>query len=284
MFLPGHIGGALLGAILPSISQPCSPISKITVAVNDQEAQKRLQKSFADTLHPDRFLCGQNVEAVSNADAVLFAFPPDKIHEVLGESRMREALRPKSIISILARTRRDDIARIINGNRSGSPKSTADDFRIVRAMPTMGAEVRESATLITNTGSPKEKDVIELGTWIFKQVGQVFPVSSDYFDTSTGMSAFSNALMVLAVQKIAQKAISEGVPEDHATAIASQCVRGMSSLMLSGTTPEKLKWSLSAPGSITGQTISNLENSQLSEIIEKTAATAMGRAKEYGNN
>lgn len=221
---------------------------------------------------------------VNNADAVLFAFPPEKIHEVLGEGNMRQALRHKSMISILARTRRADIVQTIRGDRDDLQKFTHDDLRIVRAMPTMGVEAHESATLITNRGTREEKLVIELATWIFNQVGKVFPVSSEYFDAATGMSAFSNALMALAVQKISQKAVSEGVPEDRAIAIASQCFRGMASLMLSGTTPENLKWSLSAPGSITGQAISNLENSQLSEILERTASTAIARARDYGKN
>jgi pyrroline-5-carboxylate reductase len=251
--------------------------------LNDQNAQKRLQESFDGRMSPGSFLCGRNVEAVNNADAVLFAFPPEKTHEVLGDSKMREALRNKSIISILARTRRSDIAQIINGNSDGSSTNQADDLRIVRAMPTMGAQVHESATLITETGSAKEKEVVELGTWIFNQLGKVFPVTSDYFDAATGMSAFSNALLTLAAQQISQKAVSEGVPQDRAIAIASQCFRGMASLMLSGKSPEELQWSLSAPGSITGQAISNLENSQLSEIIEKTSSIAMARAKDYNS-
>lgn len=282
--LSGHIGSALLGAILPSVTQPRSPISKITVALNNQDAQKRLQQSFDGRLHAGSFLCGRNVEAVNNADVVLFAFPPENIHDVLGEAKMRETLMNKAIISILARTPRAEIAQIINGKKDAFPAATSDDLRIIRAMPTMGTQVHESATLITNTGSPKEKEALELGTWIFNLVGKVFPVSNDYFDAATGMSAFSNALMTIAVQKISQKAVAEGVPEDRAIVIASQCLRGMASLMLSGTTPEKLKWSLSAPGSITGQAISNLENSQLPEIIENTVSTAMARAKDYGNN
>ena len=102
------------------------------------------------------------MEAVKNSDAVLFAFPPEKINEVLGETEMRQVLRHKTIISILARTRRDDIAQIIQGQKS-LPTSPSDDLRIVRAMPTMGTEVRESATLIANPSNPLEREAIELG-------------------------------------------------------------------------------------------------------------------------
>jgi pyrroline-5-carboxylate reductase len=266
--------------VLPSVTKTQSPISKITVALNDKEAQTRLQKSFDGKLDPSNFLCRKNVEAVENADAVLFAFPPEKIHEVLAEAEMRKALRHKIMISILARTPRAEIAQIINGQDTPAA-STADNLRIVRAMPTMGTEVHESATLIGKSSNPLESEAVELGAWIFNSVGRVFHVTHDYFDAATGMSAFSNALTTTAVQVIAQQAVAEGIPKDHAIAIASQCIRGMASLMLSGTSPEQLQWSLSAPGSITGQAISRLKESQLSAILESSVSAAIRRAKEY---
>lgn len=266
--------------MLPSVTQPRSPISKITVALNNKQAQRQLQKDFGGTLDPESFLCGRNVEAVKNSDAVLFAFPPEKIREVLGEAEMRDALRHKIIISILARTPRADIARILNENQEPSAVDS-EELRIVRAMPTMGTQVHESATLIANATNPNEKEAMELGTWIFNLVGKVFPVSHSYFDAATGMSAFSNALTTVAVQAISQQAVAEGVPKDLAVAIASQCIRGMVGLLLSGTSPEKLQWSLSAPGSITGQAISRLEDSQLPSILEKAVSATIARARDH---
>ncbi|OQE39795.1 hypothetical protein PENCOP_c006G04319 [Penicillium coprophilum] len=157
----------------------------------------------------------------------------------------------------------------------------ADDLRIVRAMPTMGTDIHESATLIGKSSSPLENEALELAAWIFNSVGKVFHVTHDYFDAATGMSAFSNALITTAVQVISQRAVTEGVPKDHAIAITSQCIRGMATLMMSGRSPEQLQWSLSAPGSITGQAISRLEESQLSTILESSLSAAMKRAKDY---
>jgi pyrroline-5-carboxylate reductase len=147
-------------------------------------------------------------------------------------------------------------------------------------MPTMGTKVHESATLMANATNPKEGEAMELGTWIFNLVGRVFPVDHFYMEAATGMSAFSNALTTVAVQNISQQAAAEGVPKDLAIAIASQCIRGMVGLMLSGTSPEKLQWSLSAPGSITGQAISRLEDSPFPEILQKSVYAAISRAKE----
>ncbi|KAJ5868882.1 hypothetical protein N7534_003435, partial [Penicillium rubens] len=43
-----------------------------------------------------------NIKATANADAILFAFPVDQIQRILGAVEMREALKHKIIISILA--------------------------------------------------------------------------------------------------------------------------------------------------------------------------------------
>lgn len=193
---------------------------------------------------------------------------------------MRESLRNKHIISILARTPRAKVAQIINPP-GGLTSSTFDDLRIVRAMPTMGAEVHESATLIGKSNNPLEQQAMELAQWIFSSVGKVFHVDHDYFESATGMSAFTNALITTAIQAISQQAIAEGVPKEHAVAITSQCVRGMASLILSGKSPEHLQWSLSAPGSITGQAITTLQGSQLSTILERSLSAAISRAKHY---
>lgn len=122
--------------MLPSVAKSRSPISKAMVVLNDNEAHNQLQKSFNGRLDPADLFCGNNAGAVRNADAVLFVFPPEKVHEVLAEAEMRKSLRHKIIISILARTLRTEIARIINRKETAAP-SMADDLRILRLIPTM---------------------------------------------------------------------------------------------------------------------------------------------------
>ncbi|KAL2814976.1 hypothetical protein BJX63DRAFT_431079 [Aspergillus granulosus] len=264
----GHIGKALLGAILPSVSQAGSPISVITVAVNRRESKVKLQSHFDNHLSV-KFVSDQNVAAAKDADAVLFAFPPEMIHNVLASTGMKEALNQKRIISLLARTPSSEIKRLLRGDRD-------EDIALVRAMPTIGTEVHESATLISKATNPAEQQALDLATWIFSRVGKVFPVSDNYFDTATGMSAFCNALTTMSMQAITRQAVTKGVPEKDAIAIASQCIRGSTSLMLAGTSPEQLEESLSAPGSITGEAISRLKN-ELPDIVESEGAVLPAR-------
>ena len=222
---------------------------------------------------------GQNINAVNNADAILLAFPPEQVHQVLEPVEMRQALRDKIIISILARTPQEKLKQLIR--RADNTNGLAmKDIRLVRAMPTMGTDVQESATLIGDPSSPAEKEAMELAMWMFNLVGKVFKVSPDYFDTATGMSAFCNALTTVALQSIAQEAAAEGVPMEKAVAIASQCMRGMVSMALSGVSPEQLEHSLSAPGSITGQAISGLRDGQLTTLLESSLSAAITRARD----
>ncbi|KAJ6189867.1 hypothetical protein N7519_004775 [Penicillium mononematosum] len=270
----GHIGTALLRALLPSIPQAGSPISEITVALNRKESATRLQNQFRDSPAPVKFVSRENVKATANADAILFAFPPDQIQGILGAVGMREALKHKIIISILARTPSTEIIRLLGDHQTSGNENT----QIIRAMPTIGTEIHESATLIAEPSS-KATEAMELASWIFNLVGKVFHVSDSYFDTATGMSAFCNALTTVAIQAIAQKTVAEGVPVHHAIAISSQCIRGTVSMILEGTPPEQLKQSLSAPGSITGQAISRLEERGLLELVDSELTGAISRAK-----
>ncbi|CAG8905709.1 unnamed protein product [Penicillium egyptiacum] len=251
-----------------------SPISEITVALSRKESATRLQNQFPDSLAQVKFVWRENVKATASADAILFAFPPDQIQGILGDVEMREALEHKAIISILARTPTAEITRLLGDHQTPGNGNT----QIIRAMPTIGAEVHESATLIAEPSS-KATEAMELGSWIFNLVGKVLHVSDTYFDTATGMSAFCNSLTTVAIQAVAQKAVAEGVPVDHAIAISSQCIRGTVSLILEGTPPERLKEALSAPGSITGQAISRLEERGLLELVDSELTVAIPRAR-----
>ncbi|KAL4925237.1 pyrroline-5-carboxylate reductase family protein [Aspergillus undulatus] len=268
----GHIGQALLGALLPAISQPGSLVSDITVALNGQESQLKLKDQYKNSPQPVNFVYKRNRETVAHADAILLAFPPDKMHDVLGATGMREALKHKLIISVLARTPRTQLEQILQDG------SASSQVRIVRAMPTIGAQVHESATLLANVGDP---NALEFSSWIFNSLGRVFRVSDDAFDTATGMSAVANALTTMAVQVMARHVARGGVPVEEAVGIISQCMRGTATILLSGTAPEQLQRELSLPGSITGEAVRGLENSQLFNSLEEALSVAIKRARDY---
>ncbi|KAK1148834.1 hypothetical protein N8T08_008719 [Aspergillus melleus] len=148
-------------------------------------------------------------------------------------------------------------------------------------MPTIGTKIHESETLIAESGLTGERERMQLATWFFSAVAKVFPVFPEYFDAATGLSAFCNGLTTLATQITLRRAANEGIPQEHAIGIASQCIRGVASLMLSATSPQELEGQLSAPGSITGQAISRMRKRQLSDTLGPALSMAITRARDY---
>lgn len=248
------------------------------MAVSRPESQAQLQRQFHDTtgtiIH---FVHGENVEAVQEADAVLLAFPPEETTAILSSSGMKEAVQGKIVISMLARVPRAEISRLLQEETNASCNS--ENVQIVRAMPSIGTAAHESATFIASIGPAQDK-AMELTRWIFSAVGKVFYVSDEHFDTITGMCAFSNALITTSIQAIAQRTSGEGVPMEQALAVSAQCMRGSLALILSGTRPEQLQASLSAPGSITGQAIQALQDDRLAAFQDLVLRAAISRARE----
>jgi pyrroline-5-carboxylate reductase len=224
------------------------------------------------------------VETVQQADAVLLAFPPEETKTILSSPGMKEAAQGKVIISMLARIPRAEISRLLESPQDGGGISDTECVQIVRAMPSIGTAAHESATFIASVGGPAEDKAMDLTRWIFSSVGKVFYVSDEHFDTITGMCAFSNALITTSIQAIAQRTSAEGVPVEQALAVSAQCIRGSLALILSGTSPEQLQTSLSAPGSITGQAIQALQDSRLTAFLDPVLRAAIDRAREDATN
>jgi pyrroline-5-carboxylate reductase len=297
-----HIGKALLTTLLPRLSHPESPIAHITIATSARESHAQLVEQFKpspspstfNAKTPDRSIDRDRLSFVyaQNAAAVLFAFPSDRINDVLGEDGVSEGLRGKIVISLLARTGMRELCRVIQGDDDEAIKSESATS-IVRAMPTIAASVHESATLfaIPDRGDsrPRRNDesvsepepAIALAKYLFTPLGRTFFVPERHFDTLTGLSAASNAIAAVALQSLAQRAAAYGVPAELANAVVAQCIRGCASVVLRGTEPEDLKVSLSAQGSITGQAIGRFERGGLGELLEEASQGAIGRARDY---
>jgi pyrroline-5-carboxylate reductase len=318
----GHIGKALLTTLLPRLSHPESPVTHITIATSARGSHAQLVEQFgpspssstSNATIPDKdrsrdrgrdrgrdrlsFVYAQNAAAVRAADAVLFAFPPDRINDVLGEEGVREGLRGKIVISLLARTGMRELMRVIQGrndNSDGDDEAIESESAtsIVRAMPTIAASIHESATLFAipdrGDSGPRRDDesesepepAIALAKYLLTPLGRTFFVPERLFVTLTGLSAASNAIAAVALQFLAQRAAAYGVTAELANAVVAQCIRGCASVVLRGTEPEDLKVSLSAKGSITGQAIGRFERGGLGGLLEEASQGAIGRARDY---
>ncbi|KAL4794100.1 hypothetical protein BDV19DRAFT_390611 [Aspergillus venezuelensis] len=264
--------------MLPTVTQSGSLISKITVAVNSTDSHARLQSEFCDPVSPVTFLLRQNLEAVQSADAVVLAFPPNNLHYALDATGMKQALQQKHVISLLARTPRHEIEDVLRIGETGLGVTT--NLKLVRAMPTIGAAIHESATLLTDAQSSAAKETVELAAWMFGCLGRVFRITDECMDAATGVSALANALTTVAINHIVQIAVANGVAREDVVGVVAQCVRGTASMLLSDIEVGQLQDSLSSPGSITEQAISQLERG-LPKVLEVAASVAIARATNY---
>lgn len=276
------MGKALLTALLPSVGKPESPISRISVAVRNQASSERLSAEFSHNTAPIDFTSNANVKVAENADAVLLSFPPYLVNDVLGAPSMQRVLERKLIISILAGISTGHIKDAIHGAGTDGKKRTEDKTTVIRAMPNIGTRIHESASLLAIPHNPADNRYLNLVSWIFQHAGKVYPIPDSIFEAATGPSAVSYALTTVATEAIVNQCVEEGIPRHTALHIASQYVRGASPLVSTGMDPAHLGESLSAPGSITGQAISEFEQGNLRTMLADTVFKAVQKAKSMG--
>lgn len=223
------------------------------------------------------------MKVAESADAVLLGFPPYLVNDVLGAPGMQRALERKLIISILAGIPTAQINDAIYGARTDAGKRTGDETAVIRAMPNIGTLIHESASLIAIPHDSIDKKWLDLVSWIFQHAGKVYPIPDSVFEAATGASAVNYALITVATDAIVNQCVAEGIPRPTALCIASQCVRGASSLVSTGMDPAHLGESLSAPGSITGQAISGFEQGNLRTMLADAVSKAVRKAKSMGS-
>lgn len=277
------MGKALLRALLPSVGKPESPISRISVAVRNKPSSERLSAEFGHSTALVDFTSNGNVKVAENADAVFLGFPPYLVNDVLGSPGMQRVLERKLIISILAGIPTSQIKDTFHDAGIGGERTGDKTACVIRAMPNIGALIHEAASLIAIPHDPAEKEWLDFTSWIFHHAGKVYTIPDSVFEAATGASAVSYALTTVAIDTIVNQCVAEGIPRPMALSIASQCVRGSCSLISTGMDPAHLRKSLTAPGSITGQAISHLEQRNLHPLLANTVSMAVQKAKTMGS-
>lgn len=169
------------------------------------------------------------------------------LKEILDEPGMREALKGKLLISILAGVPVEQIATTLSPPDSNPANP---DCRIVRAMPNTAAVVRESMTVLS-TSKPLSPEDDKLVTWIFTRIGQVTHLPPANMDVSTALAGSGPAFMALALEGITDGAVAMGMPRAEAQLAAAQVMRGTASMVLNGEHPSLLREKVSTPGGCT---------------------------------
>ncbi|KAG8531458.1 Pyrroline-5-carboxylate reductase [Bacidia gigantensis] len=298
----GTLGIAILSGILSSLAEQRSPSSSGTATPSEDlpsqipnkfigcvtrpASAKRIEKELSHLTDSLTVLQNGNIRGVKEADVVLLGCKPYNLSTVLQEEGMKEALKGKFLISILAGVPVSQIEETIYGPESSKtlPPDPATDgrCRIIRVMPNTAALIRESMTVIATSNPPLPSHLHTLVTWMFQRVGRVVTLPPSQMDACTALCGSGPATFALVLEAIADGAVAMGLPRAEAQFMAAQTMRGASGLVLNGEHPAMVREKVSTPGGCTIGGLLVLEEGSLRGTVARSIREATVVASQLG--
>lgn len=269
------MGKAILHGLLTSDVPAIHRFEKFIISVRSLQSVAELKSEFAEYIDQLEILRDANVKAASNADVIFLAFPPSQVRNALGDHAMPDAAQGKLVISILAGVSECDIEKALSS--ASRAQSTADKVpsHIVRAMPSIGAHVNASTTLVAVSEPPLPQDLKNVTWAIFESIGDIRLVPDSLFGEMTAISATCLALMSVVIDAITDGGVSSGIPRHMVQGYAGQCIRGYANLIARGESLAELKNSLMIPKGITIQAILSLNKGGVRSAISDTVLSTV---------
>ena len=270
--------------------------TRFIACVRTPQSAERLKKDLAVfKCPPVTIVQGENARAVRAADTILVGCQPQDLATCVGESTVKNALRGKLLISILAGVTipqiqdvlnstapSDNINRKVTGGSSTNGNLSATS--IVRAMPNTASFVRSSTTVITSCPNASSSD-IRLVQWLFASIGTVTQITAAQFDACTALCGSTPAFFALFIEGLLDGAVALGLKRSEAQTMAADTMKGAAMLMLAGEQPEMLKEKVATPGGSTIQGLLELERKALrgnvaDALVRCTAAASILGSKQ----
>ncbi|KAI4254705.1 MAG: hypothetical protein LQ352_002941 [Teloschistes flavicans] len=265
--------------------------TRFIACVRTTESAQRLRKEL-DNLHPSppvMIVQANNSRAVQAADTVLLGCQPQDLNSCIGEPAVKEALKGKLLISILAGVTIPDIEAVLDRKPTSTLVATPPTHNphptvIVRAMPNTASFVGSSTTVITSC-SQATPSSIRLVEWLFASIGSVTQITAAQFDACTALCGSTPAFFALFVESLLDGAVALGLKRCEAQVMAAETMKGSAMLMLAGETPETIKEKVATPGGSTIQGLLELERKALrgtvaDALVRCTTATSTLGSKQ----
>lgn len=289
----GNLGLAILSGILASLTEA---EKKGTSAVSDDGPQltptkfiacvRKSGKRVTETVSkysssfPVQVLENDNLTGTRNADVIILGCKPWVLKEVLEVRGMRDALKGKLLISILAGVTVEQIENALYPVGSTPPEERC---RVVRAMPNTAAVVRESMTVIGITTPPLPEQWGKLISWIFTRIGRVVHLPPSNMDACTSLAGSGPGFAALVIEGLAEGGVAMGIPRAEAQLMATQVMRGTSAMVLDGGEhPALLKEKVCTPGGCTVGGLLVLEENAVRGSLARAVREATVVASQLG--
>lgn len=212
-----------------------------------------------------------NLEAVDDADIIIYAVKPQILSAVLIETAPKLNM-SKLVISIAA----------------GVPLAAMEtcvqkDLRLIRVMPNIAAAVKEAATAIA-AGEHATQEDISLAMEIFNSIGKCIFLKENYLmDATTGLSGSGPAYIFLIVDALADAGVKVGLSRQDSLFLAAQTVLGAAKLLIETQEhPSQLKDKVTSPGGTAIAGLATLESGGLRTTLINAVEAATNRSKELG--
>ena len=203
-------------------------------------------------------------EVAARAPIVILAFKPQQAERALAPLSLRS---DQLCLSLLA------------GRSQRWLSERLSPARVLRAMPNLGAEYRQSATLLFS-GEGVDVDDVERAHALFAAVGHVERlVDESLFHSGTALAGCAPAFFFLALEALADGAVAAGLPRAAAQRLARQAMLGAGALAAEGH-PAELKDRVCSPGGVTIQGVRRLEEAGFRSALFEAVAGAAARSSQ----
>lgn len=277
---------AVLTGILSSISEPSESEekpsfqtpTKFIACIRSERSAARIRSAVEPyPKYPVKILQNENVKGVEEADVIILGCKPYMLNDVLNVPGMRNALRGKLLISVLAGVTAKQIEETLDFDTLDPERCT-----VVRAMPNTAAMVREAMTTISIPSPPLPKDWDGLVSWIFTRIGKIALLPPTQIDVVTALAGSGPAFAALIIEGLTDGAVAMGLPRAEAQRMACQVLKGTASMIESGEHPSILKEKVSSPGGCTIGGLLVLEEAAVRGSVARAVREATCIASELG--
>lgn len=261
------MGSAILHGVLDAaFSQPASndglpqpkPVTDFIACTKSVSSAERLKTSLSEGHRRYVEVTSSQdvpVEIMERADVIILGFKPFMAEDVLRAAGVASALAGKLVISLLAGQTPQNLLRLIaSGTSRAMPAPT-----IVKVIPNMGAQFRQSMTIIETPEQPVPSHMTEVVDWIFDQVGWVKYLPPGQMDLGSVLVGAALAAMTVPIEGILDGCVAEGLKRPDAMEMMLCGIRGLSAALESGIHPAVLRESISSPRGCTIQALLTLE-------------------------
>lgn len=201
-------------------------------------------------------LTSDNIEAVKNAELIIFAVQPGHFQNILEE--VKDCISENHVI----------ISAITGFKISQMESIIGEDKNIIRSMPNTAIAVGQSMTCLC--ANRKGKDKMKIAKDIFENLGSAIVIPEEQMQAATVICASGIAFWMRLIRATTQGAIQLGFESKEALHMSVQtCLGAANLLVVSGNHPEQEIDKVTTPRGCTIEGLNEMEHQGLSSSLIK---------------